>query len=471
MPHLKQDSLDETAPFDPLDHVGSGWGGDQAPRLGWTGSVLFGCIGMATWLLTSGIFTEDNQLKRELPEGNRIFANSDVSLEMGNIIPAIFVLYFSRTLKNNINKVVLLVLLGNVFTGLFIAFFYHITAGSTSWCFLVGSFMAGASGSLSMVSFFAFASNFGSSAIAALSTGIGLTGFIALMVGIAQDLNTPPVKFGVSVYFLSLTGVVLLSIGAYTLIITQFRGNTRDPSDPSSSLLPRKGGKMRSSLLASMDQDPDDEIIMYDELNVDSPVRLQNTSVDRTEARSCAAIAHEYIVAPPVDGFRRVVASRPYVFFAIFLSCLTEFGVPSMLPFLIPCNHRNEGLGFWMTFCFLTGSIGGRVLTALKSYRKFGVLNTLQTFFFIVLITVAALQRNEWETYVVPLPLSLACMFLLSFVHGYIVTEVFQSVADDTEMSTWAGLINQAGALSGSFCFFMIVSAGVFEGQKDCPIH
>ena len=57
-------------------------------------------------------------------------------------------------------------------------------------------------------------------------------------------------------------------------------------------------------------------------------------------------------------------------------------------------------------------------------------------------------------------------MFLLSFVHGFIVTEVFQSVSDSKILSSWAGLSNQAGALSGSVITFIIVQMGLFKKVK-----
>ena len=171
----------------------------------------------------------------------------------------------------------------------------------------------------------------------------------------------------------------------------------------------------------------------------------------------------------PVEGFKRVVLERPSPFLAIYLSCVTEFGIPAILPYFIPCVYRNNGMSFWMTFCFLTGSIGGRILTAVRSYRNFAILQMVQTMFFAYLVIVASLQTNIHDRYVVPLPVSLTCMFMLSFTHGYIVTEVFQSVSDSTEMSSWAGLINQAGALTGSFLLFIIVHIGVFDGKSKCP--
>ena len=58
---------------------------------------------------------------------------------------------------------------------------------------------------------------------------------------------------------------------------------------------------------------------------------------------------------------------------------------------------------------------------------------------------------------------SFLLMFLLSFVHGFIVTEVFQSVSDSKILSSWAGLSNQAGALSGSVITFIIVQMGLFK--------
>ena len=115
-------------------------------------------------------------------------------------------------------------------------------------------------------------------------------------------------------------------------------------------------------------------------------------------------------------------------------------------------------------FLFLTGSIGGRILTSIVSYRNFLVLNSVQTGLFVYLIVVASLQGSNTDC-VVPIPISFFLMFMLSFVHGFIVTEVFQCVSDNKTMSSWAGLSNQAGALSGSLITFTIVQMGLF---KEC---
>ena len=76
-----QDILDPTAPFDPYDHDTA-----KQNKIGFLGNALFVIVGWSTWLLTSGIFTEVNQLRRVLPEKDKLFADSDFSLELGNII-------------------------------------------------------------------------------------------------------------------------------------------------------------------------------------------------------------------------------------------------------------------------------------------------------------------------------------------------------------------------------------------------
>ena len=452
--------LDPTAPFDPYEHLYS-----KRNTLGIFGNAMFVIVGWSTWLLTSGIFTEVNHLQCVLPEKDQLFADSDFSLEMGNVIPAILVLYFGRTiLKAHFRKVVAVVLVGNVITCICMALFYKTTLGGSSVVFLATCFFAGACGATSMVSFFAFASEYGPSAVASLSTGIGMTGLIALLDGIAQRLNTPPVAFSSTIYFLILVAVLAVSLGAYFLIVTRFERARRD-----TALMSLLGN---SSMLEA---DSMDEIILYEEQSNESERSLggydgiDSNSTRKNKRSACFTRVVLAFFHTPVEGFKRVVLERPSPFLAIYLSCVTEFGIPAILPYFIPCVYRNNGMSFWMTFCFLTGSIGGRILTAVRSYRNFAILQMVQTMFFAYLVIVASLQTNIHDRYVVPLPVSLTCMFMLSFTHGYIVTEVFQSVSDSTEMSSWAGLINQAGALTGSFLLFIIVHIGVFDGKSKCP--
>lgn len=467
----KTSFLDPTSPFDPLDKnnysgnplLEGGNGRSSSFKKKIPTLISFFLIGISSWLLVTGIFTECNVLAKTAPEGKKIFAASDLAIEMGNIVPFILVVYFSKFLDKNINGIVAFVILFDIFTALFLAFTYNKIVNNSSILFLIGCFFSGVGGSTSMMCYFAFSSQYGSTAITALSTGIGATGLIGLSLGIAQGANKPPVRYPPSIYFICMSIVIFFSLIGYFAAKTKLRSIN---SNTNNSML-------KSSLL---EEDDPDEIIRFeddadDELNLlmrrsssNASTAAWNDNYDKlvVSNRSCFKSIFDALVNPVIKGFKENIMSRPSPFIAIYISCLTEFGVPSILPYLIPSSLKKTGASFWMTFFFLTGSIGGRILTSVWSYRNFAVLNTIQTALFIYLIVICSLQRFDSEP-IVQLPISFLLMFLLSFVHGFIVTEVFQSVSDSKILSSWAGLSNQAGALSGSVITFIIVQMGLFK--------
>ena len=466
----KASFLDPTQPFDPLedgkysaDHpllLGNG-AGKSSLRKKFPLFFSFFLIGISSWLLVTGIFTECNVLvyNKISPEGKNIFAASDLAIEMGNVVPFMLVVYFSNFLDKNIKSIVGAVIVFEIFTALFLAFAYNKIVADSSILFLVGGFFSGVGGSTSMMCYFAFSSQYGSTAITALSTGIGTTGLIGLSLGIAQGANSPPVHYSPFVYFVCMAAIISLSLIGYWIARTKLK----KPND----LL------LKSSLL---DQHNPDEIIQFPDDSEDDLRNLMRRSSSNASTAvwddnynqlfapkgSCFDNFFSAIIPPIVKGFKENIMARPSPFLAIYISCLTEFGVPSILPFLIPSSLEKTGASFWMTFFFLTGSIGGRILTSIWSYRNFAVLNCIQTGLFIYLIAICSLQRSNSNA-IVPLPISFFLMFLLSFVHGFIVTEVFQVVSDSKILSSWAGLSNQAGALSGSLITFAIVQMGLFK--------
>ena len=75
------------------------------------------------------------------PEGRRIFAASDLAIELGNIAPFILVVYFSKFLNRNTSKLVAGVIVLDILTALFLAFSYNKIILNSSVFFLTGCFL------------------------------------------------------------------------------------------------------------------------------------------------------------------------------------------------------------------------------------------------------------------------------------------------------------------------------------------
>ena len=147
----KASFLDPTQPFDPLedgkysaDHPLLLDNGAGKSSLRKKCPILFSffLIGISSWLLVTGIFTECNVLvyNKISPEGKNIFAASDLAIEMGNVVPFTLVIYFSNFLDKNIKSIVGAVILFEIFTALFLAFTYNKIVANSSILFLAGGF-------------------------------------------------------------------------------------------------------------------------------------------------------------------------------------------------------------------------------------------------------------------------------------------------------------------------------------------
>ena len=86
----KTSFLDPTSPFDPLDKnnysgnplLEGGNGRSSSFKKKIPTLISFFLIGISSWLLVTGIFTECNVLAKTAPEGKKIFAASDLAINL-----------------------------------------------------------------------------------------------------------------------------------------------------------------------------------------------------------------------------------------------------------------------------------------------------------------------------------------------------------------------------------------------------
>ena len=198
-------------------------------------------------------------------------------------------------MRHNTRRVVLGVSLLSVFTAVFYACLSGVTISNSSVFLLLGAWLSGVVGSMAMISYFSFASlRGGVRAISAVSVGVGICGFVSLMLGIVQSAQKPPVAFSPSVYFFVTTIYLLLGVLCLVYLL--------------------RGGKLegeKSGLIAS-------EVMAIDSFDIMFEAPASDSFLQR-------------MALPFVQGWRTLL-SRPGPFSAIFFSCFTEFGVPGILP-------------------------------------------------------------------------------------------------------------------------------------------
>ena len=137
-------------------------------------------------------------------------------------------------------------------------------------------------------------------------------------------------------------------------------------------------------------------------------------------------------------------------------SCVLEFAMPGLLPFL--CTDGDTVALFWLTALWNVSSIVGRLAASVHRLRWFAPANAMQALILIAAIICAADER------VPPLALALPAVASFSSLHGLVVTSAFVAASQRGHEGTlYAGLANQAGALVGSLLTVVLVSTGAIR--------
>ena len=152
------------------------------------GSLLFFVMGVAPWLVVNGIFVEMPILVTTQPEGEKIAAIIGAIVQVGNAAPFIYLpLRYRYGLSLTTTNAVVLVLC-LAYTLLIGAFCTDTIAGHSLPLFII-TFLAGVSGCLSKVTWFPFAAQYKQSAIASMSSGMGLSGLLVVVLGAVQGVG------------------------------------------------------------------------------------------------------------------------------------------------------------------------------------------------------------------------------------------------------------------------------------------
>eukprot|EP00949_MAST-11_sp_MAST-11-sp1_P000393 g393.t1 len=393
----------------------------------------FFLFGITSWLLVTALFAQAAIAKEVLPEKDKIFSRIDLAMELGNILPAlIFCLGFQRAVLSNLRAVIIVNLIVGIASAILYACFWKVTFAfghaSVSVVVLFCAWLAGTVGSMSMVTYFAFANRHGPIAISALATGVGACGLVTNILGVAQGLPElkhvadkshalDVLRFSSSLYSLVTAAVIAVGTIAFCSI-------------------PRATVKNAATLESSSD-------------NLEEVDNL------------------------PSSSFSAAFKMHRIELVAIFVTCFTEFAVPGLLPFLVPCKEPSAT--FWLTVAYLSGSLLGRMGTMVYMSKRLILMNVLQGALFVYALIVSHMQGasvhkedgkeassscDPASVAILPFFITVAAMVTFSALHGHIVTAVFQLTGRDSSASSWAGFVNQAGACAGAIFSFILVQWG-----------
>eukprot|EP00241_Pyramimonas_parkeae_P006099 CAMPEP_0114239256 /NCGR_PEP_ID=MMETSP0058-20121206/8361_1 /TAXON_ID=36894 /ORGANISM="Pyramimonas parkeae, CCMP726" /LENGTH=395 /DNA_ID=CAMNT_0001351421 /DNA_START=142 /DNA_END=1330 /DNA_ORIENTATION=- len=395
----------------------------MTPSQSKTYAVGYFMLGLGSWLLVSCIFTEAAYLASVAPEGFKLFAHFDVCVQIGNVVPVVLVLGVPKwTLQHNTSLVIV-----------------YLRSP------------AGVVGNSSSVLFFPAAAKVGRTgedvalAVGALSAGVGSCGIVANLLVLSQGLAVggPNIRmyYSASVYFFIVACIHSMSLVAFSSL-----------------------GKQRATSVVS-------------ETFEDSSVL--HSSDAGTSALQVPLVLNtgDSICAPDAAIKKRALLKEVYLpLMAIFCTCFTEYAVPGLLPYLLPTRARTPSHLFGLTAGYLSSSILGRLASTCcanwQQLRRNFLLSTTvcgQSILFVCLLCIAHSPDKDagvldlWHT---SLASTIAIITTFSFIHGYIITLAFQSVAVEARSTQWAGLLNQMGALAGSCLAFILVHYGFIPRAK-----
>ena len=145
----------------------------------------------------------------------------------------------------------------------------------------------------------------------------------------------------------------------------------------------------------------------------------------------------------------------------IGLTCLLEYAMPGLLPFLAPpCDATTL---FWLTALWAVSSIVGRALAASRTLRRLAPVNALQGLILVAAVGCAAKSAPP------PLALAAPMIALFSTLHGLVVTSAYVLAAEHgVDGTAYAGLANQLGAMAGSLLSLALVSSGIIPKRPSC---
>ena len=444
--------------------------------------LSFFMIGTISWVGVTALFAQASAFQLVVPEHQKIFSYIDTFMESGNVVPAFLFIFMSseQQLRAYNTRMTYAVAVGALITMALLSFCWSLHIGGTSFFILLGAWAAGAVGSTSMLVMFNFAGKYGRDAVSALSVGIGACGLVTNILGIVQGLpklkdsstststknstqSTPSsstssasldgkLLFGPTTFFLVVG--VWIAVGCIFLkIVTSCKdwqivekNDDEEGSDSSGS-------------------DARDKYVRVPTEGTVNEVVGGNHGNHGNHSRRSSGGNLPYVLQKVVDAGSSIsiaCKANSGTMAAIFVSCFLEFAAPGLIPYQVSKGPNHASNTFWITVFYLSGSLIGRLLTAIVSFQHFTLLNSLQCGTIIYMLCLASM-----DSVTVPVPISIAVIGVGSAIHGYIVTEVFQScreAGESARASAVAGLANQIGALLGSVFVFILVQTGVIGG-------
>ena len=201
---------------------------ERAKRLltGSWGWLLAFFVGMGPWLVINGTFIEVSLMVDKVPEGKAISSLLGTAVQMGNVVPFLVVILRQRT-SVTLSSIIFVMNVIAAAATVLLAFCWHWQTTVPGWHgehstgLLLLTLMGGFVGTCSKVVLFPYASKLPGETISAVSTGMGASGLLPVLLGLAQSSGvsdgTNP-RFTIRVFYLAILGFIVFANIAFLVL-------------------------------------------------------------------------------------------------------------------------------------------------------------------------------------------------------------------------------------------------------------
>lgn len=403
--------------------------------------ALIALVGIAPWLLVNGLFAQLPIFIAQTPESFNIASYIVLLTQVGNGVAALFVLFLSRrgahwSLQQRAAvcaRAICIILVLETIASASIAFLWNKTLNGSSLAIMLATVCGGIAGCMSVILVYPFTAPMHPVATVAMSTGMGLNGFVTAILALIQAPSQQN-RFDTTTFFLIITAVLVLSLLAFLYIWLTDAANSVLRSESGGD--PHSSDSHTKALIQGNDNDHDHEHAHS------LPSDHDHTGDAQSDAANSGVVS-AFRAHWGVCAHQAVICFAQYVLLSLFSFATASFANQGAL--LLYSNV------FGNIFGPLARALSGVV--ALRSRRWLAAMTAAVVVLSVVLFaaTFAVFMPGEALAFL---------SVVMAVVFGFEETTLFTKVAVEAPAPAKAaasravGIANQIGACAGSLCGF-----------------
>ncbi|OQR97780.1 hypothetical protein ACHHYP_10014 [Achlya hypogyna] len=418
--------------------------------------AAFILFGLGSWIMSNCVFVEIAALYQRTPEKAAISAYLIVAIQASNIFPTLYMMFNNEQQLVSIRTAIWALLAMGIVVCVLLSIFWDQTSvifgHSHSTALLILVFFGGMVSSTTSVVYYPFVATFPPLFTSALSTGEGLSGVIAGVLGIVQDPGASHMNitiggfffYGAIVFFVALLAFVFLTKSSWATEIH-------------SSMYREDSGDFDYKFTPPLKRAPP------------SPARKMSETLPLVLPQS----KHQ---------FSSSVERRNYVLTKLWkplscqvILCAMSFGViPSILPFLGSKYADSAEVLKWSSVLSMACDPLARFLTSFYRWYNVTALTSLTVLLGAGMVVSSTSAHPLFSAH--PLggiaPVAANCTFVFLFAYSQTMAyltlkrEVRYNETYATTAYQWSGYLAQMGGLLGTVIIFPLVTyTSLFQGS------